>query len=40
MIEQANLRIWGDAIKGGLLPFAILMLVVLMVCLLYTSRCV
>ena len=31
MIEQANLRIWGDAIKGGLLPFAILMLVILMV---------
>ena len=31
MIERANLRIWGNTIKGGILPFAILMLVVLMV---------
>ncbi len=31
MIERANLRIWGSAIKGGILPFAILMLVILMV---------
>ena len=31
MIERANLRIWGDTIKGGILPFAILALVVLMV---------
>lgn len=31
MIERANLRIWGDTIKGGILPFAILTLVILMV---------
>jgi flagellar biosynthesis protein FlhA len=31
VIQRLNLRLWGDAAKGGILPLAILMLVVLMI---------